>query len=359
MLKRRYGNRSDWKRILEREYTQKSLEKKEFTGLVTLLNLVRVAEPLWVDYGDKRICIVDDGYSWMQHFPVGKNYTLTTMFNAKDEIVQWYIDICNEIGMENNLPWWDDLFLDIIVLPGGEIIQQDENELEEALSKGDIDQKMFSLAWDEANSITSLLKEGKFELLHYSTIHKKQLEKHFYDEESKMRKVEVLPYSVQWKEQFEEEARMLNEIFGSHIIDIHHIGSTSIIGLKAKPIIDIMPVVRDISTIDTYNTTMIDLGYLPKGENGLPGRRYFQKGGDNRTHHVHIYELGNPEIERHLAFRDYLRVNPQSAQEYGELKEMLSKKFPYNIDAYINGKEELASEIERKAIQWKMHHHLN
>ncbi|CAI9387558.1 Dephospho-CoA kinase [Bacillus sp. T2.9-1] len=167
-----------------------------------------------------------------------------------------------------------------------------------------------------------------------------------------MRRVEVKPYNEQWLSMFEEEANKLLEIFGSEIIEIHHIGSTSVNGLMAKPIIDIMPIVRDINRIDEFNTAMVAIGYEPKGENGITRRRYFQKGGDNRTHHVHIYELGNPEIERHIAFRDYLRVHPYDAKKYGDLKDALSQRFPYNIESYIKGKEKLALEIERKALEW-------
>ncbi|MGE8077393.1 GrpB family protein [Peribacillus loiseleuriae] len=167
-----------------------------------------------------------------------------------------------------------------------------------------------------------------------------------------MRKVEVKPYNETWFSMFEEEANELHEIFGPEIIEIHHIGSTSVNGLQAKPIIDIMPVVRDINRIDEFNTAMYTIGYESKGENGIFGRRYFQKGGDNRTHHVHIYELDNPEIERHLAFRDYLRVHPDGAKKYGDLKEELSQRFPYEIESYIKGKDQLALEIERKAVAW-------
>lgn len=169
-----------------------------------------------------------------------------------------------------------------------------------------------------------------------------------------MRKVEVIAYSEDWKKKFEEEAKQLQAIFGPEIIAIHHIGSTSVQALYAKPIIDIMPVVRDITKINTYNHAMLAIGYEPKGENGLPGRRYFQKGGDNRTHHVHMYESGNPEIQRHLAFRDYLRVYHDDAKEYGDLKKALAKKFPYDVESYINGKDQLAMEIEQKAIRWYM-----
>lgn len=168
----------------------------------------------------------------------------------------------------------------------------------------------------------------------------------------KMRKVLVEEHSVEWKKKFEEEVILLQKVFSSEIQLIHHIGSTSINGLCAKPIIDIMPVVRDISKIDTFNNKMIAIGYEPKGENGLPSRRYFQKGGNERTHHVHMYEIGNPGIERHLAFRDYLRTHPNVKKKYGNLKEALAKQFPYDIESYINGKQHLASEIERDALKW-------
>lgn len=167
-----------------------------------------------------------------------------------------------------------------------------------------------------------------------------------------MRKVEVKPYNEQWLSIFEEEANILYKILDLEVIDIHHIGSTSVNGLKAKPIIDIMPVVKDINRIDKFNVSMMAIGYKPKGENGISNRRYFQKGGDNRTHHVHIYQLGSSEINRHLAFRDYLRAHPEVAKKYGDLKEYLSQRFPYDIESYIKGKELLSLEIERKAMVW-------
>jgi len=124
---------------------------------------------------------------------------------------------------------------------------------------------------------------------------------------------------------YEEEAIKLRRIFGEQLVAIHHIGSTSIPGLEAKPIIDIMPVVEDINSVDEHNESMREIGYEPKGENGIPERRYFQKGGDNRSHHVHIFQVGSPHVERHLAFRDYLRTHPIEAREYGDFKQKLRK----------------------------------
>ncbi|MBY0156370.1 GrpB family protein [Cytobacillus pseudoceanisediminis] len=164
--------------------------------------------------------------------------------------------------------------------------------------------------------------------------------------------VAVTPYNPDWPTLFKNEAALLKKIFKTEILDIHHIGSTSILGLAAKPVIDIMPIVNDIEKVDRLNAEMISLGYEPRGENGLPGRRYFQKGGNQRTHHVHIYEKGNPDITRHLAFRDYLRLNGEEAKQYGALKMELAKQYPFNIEAYIKGKEALVRKIEMKAIKW-------
>lgn len=167
-----------------------------------------------------------------------------------------------------------------------------------------------------------------------------------------MRKVEVSSYDEKWAVLFAEEADKLKLVFENEMVAIHHIGSTAVPGLKAKPIIDIMPVVKDISLVDKYNEEMKSIGYEPKGENGIPNRRYFQKGGDNRTHHVHIYQVGSPEIKRHLAFRDYLLQNSRVMKSYGELKERLAQQFPYDIESYINGKDSFVKKIELKALEW-------
>jgi len=172
-----------------------------------------------------------------------------------------------------------------------------------------------------------------------------------------MRRVEVTPYNEQWVRMYQEEAEKLCRIFGRQLVAIHHIGSTSVPGLDAKPIIDIMPVVHDISLVHEYNQLMRDIGYEPKGENGIPGRRYFQKGGDNRTHHVHVFQVGSPHIERHLAFRDYLRTHPNVAREYGDLKRKLAQEFLNHIESYIQGKESLVKAIEQRALEWHWENH--
>lgn len=169
--------------------------------------------------------------------------------------------------------------------------------------------------------------------------------------------VKVTAYNQNWVRQFEEEAERLKDIFGDEIVEIHHFGSTSVPGLKAKPIIDIMPIVKDIEKVDSFNQQMIAFGYEPLGEFGIKGRRFFRKGGDNRTHHIHMFQFNNrEEIDRHLAVRDYLRTHPEAARQYGDLKEQLAKQFPKDIEAYMDGKDEFVKALERKALDWYRTH---
>jgi GrpB-like predicted nucleotidyltransferase (UPF0157 family) len=99
---------------------------------------------------------------------------------------------------------------------------------------------------------------------------------------------------------------------------------------------------------------MMRLGYQPKGEFGIPGRRFFIKGNDSaRTHHVHVFQTGDPEVERHLGFRDYMIAHPQEAQAYHRLKEELAQKFPEDIESYIEGKDGFIKEMNRKAKAWR------
>lgn len=160
------------------------------------------------------------------------------------------------------------------------------------------------------------------------------------------------PYSVNWKSDFEIEAKRLQTIFGSELTEIHHIGSTSVYGLAAKPIIDMMPIVKDLTKVNAFDEKMMAIGYEAMGEFGIPGRRYFRKGANERTHHIHLFEKGSPHIKRHLAFRDFLREHPHFAKTYGDLKEDLVRKFPNDMEAYIAGKADFVRELEKKALEW-------
>ncbi|OIU68846.1 DUF402 domain-containing protein [Rossellomorea aquimaris] len=171
MLKRKSGDRSGWKRILKRRYAQTRLDTAEFRGYITLLETVKVAKPLTVPYGKEHLSIVDDGYMWLQQFPQDQHHAVTTVFDARGEVVQWYIDVTLRNGVEHGIPWMDDLFLDLVLLPSGDLIVLDAEELEDALSTGTIDQLQYELAWDEANRLKESISSGSFDLIKLSRDH--------------------------------------------------------------------------------------------------------------------------------------------------------------------------------------------
>ena len=168
------------------------------------------------------------------------------------------------------------------------------------------------------------------------------------------RRVGVVSYNPNWKDMCKEESEKIKNILNDIIVDIHHIGSTAIPGIKAKPVIDILVEVKDIGAVDQYNNKMEELGYEVMGEYGIPKRRFFRKGGNNRTHHIHIFQVGNEEIERHINFKEYLIAHPDKAREYSKLKEKLTNKYTYDVENYTNGKSDFIKEIDRKAkLRWK------
>ncbi|OBW62881.1 MAG: hypothetical protein A9183_00430 [Dehalococcoides mccartyi] len=168
-----------------------------------------------------------------------------------------------------------------------------------------------------------------------------------------VRRVTVEEYNPCWAEQYDAEAVRLQALLADNLLEIHHIGSTAVPGLSAKPIIDIMPVVKDISAIDRLQKTFERAGYLYLGEYGISGRRFLVRGTDKiRFAHVHIFGVSSSDIERHLAFRDYLRCHAAEAAEYSCIKKALALKFPEDIEAYINGKSGFVRDLETKALKW-------
>ncbi|MEX0271723.1 GrpB family protein [Leptolyngbyaceae cyanobacterium UHCC 1019] len=168
-------------------------------------------------------------------------------------------------------------------------------------------------------------------------------------------KVEVIPYDLRWQDAFVAEAKKISVALGETIAAIHHIGSTAIPNIYAKPIIDILVEVNDLAQVEARNAAMEALGYEVMGEFGIAGRRYFRKHNamGDRTHHVHIFEYGSPESDRHLAFRDYMIAHPEAAQHYSQLKRSLAAKFPNHRESYMDGKDSFIREKERQALKWR------
>ncbi|WP_162287815.1 DUF402 domain-containing protein [Indiicoccus explosivorum] len=176
MLEKKFGDRDGWERI-QRKETAKMVKEDDhgFSGHVTLLQALQVTEPLVFTYRGKDVKVLDDGYVWVQHFPDDKRFSLTTMFDDQGEVVQWYVDVCRQNATENGRPYMEDLFLDIIILPDGEVIQADTKDLEEALEKGVIGEDLYSTAWKELDRLYAAVENGEFELLKVAKAHYQEL----------------------------------------------------------------------------------------------------------------------------------------------------------------------------------------
>lgn len=164
----------------------------------------------------------------------------------------------------------------------------------------------------------------------------------------------VVPHDPAWKGMYRDEAGAIVAALGDGAIELHHIGSTSIPGILAKPIIDILGCVDDLSSLDAKNAVMEGLGYVPKGEFGIDGRRYFRKSdlSGRRSHHLHVFRRGSSHLERHLAFRDYLRAHPAKALEYSDLKARITGGDNVSWTAYMDAKDPFIARTEAEALAW-------
>ncbi|MBZ9689703.1 DUF402 domain-containing protein [Clostridium estertheticum] len=161
-MKRTFADRPNWTRIIEKRFKLTYLEEKEFKGHVSIIYIDKVREPLVLEAAGKNVFLANNGFIWMQHFPKDCNYALTTMFNEKHEVIQWYFDICNGNKINSlGIPYYDDLYLDVVLLPTGEILLLDEDELEQALKDDSIDKALYDLAYFEAKTLIYNIQENK------------------------------------------------------------------------------------------------------------------------------------------------------------------------------------------------------
>jgi GrpB-like predicted nucleotidyltransferase (UPF0157 family) len=172
-----------------------------------------------------------------------------------------------------------------------------------------------------------------------------------------VRPIIIVDYDPCWPAMFEKERARLQSSIGDWMNAIEHIGSTSVPGLAAKPVIDILVGVRALGDADTHCIApIVNLGYeyVPEFENVMPYRRFFRRSATDglRSHQIHLVEKDTDFWHRHLLFRDYLRTHPARAQEYAALKRHLAPQFT-DVNDYADAKTDFIRATEGLAAKWR------
>jgi GrpB-like predicted nucleotidyltransferase (UPF0157 family) len=166
-------------------------------------------------------------------------------------------------------------------------------------------------------------------------------------------KVTLAPHDPAWVIMARDESARIATTVGDNLIAIHHIGSTSIPGIAAKPTVDLMPIVQNLEQLGAIRPAIEALGYIWRGEFGIEGRRYCPLERDGRRiFHVHFYRHDNPQIATQLAFRDYLRARPDEALAYEAIKREAAAAHPGDSLAYNGHKSAWIRACQERAKAW-------
>jgi GrpB-like predicted nucleotidyltransferase (UPF0157 family) len=162
--------------------------------------------------------------------------------------------------------------------------------------------------------------------------------------------VVVVDYDSDWAQRFEFFRARITVALGGLATTIEHVGSTAVVGLAAKPIIDMDVLLVSADVLPEAIERLANLGYTHQGDLGIPEREAFLTPADDFPHHLYVCPPYSREFERHLAFRDYLRSHSKEAKAYGDLKHALALRFAHDRAAYIAGKEAFVRELLGRAI---------
>lgn len=164
----------------------------------------------------------------------------------------------------------------------------------------------------------------------------------------------LAPSDPVWALRAEAEGRRLAAAFGEDLVAVEHIGSTAIPGIVAKPILDLLPVVRTLAAADRAREAVEALGYRWQGEYGIPGRRFCTLDDrGRRIVHAHVFAEGDPQVARHLAFRDYLRAHPDESRAYEQEKLRARARHPHDRAAYADDKGPWIRACDERAARWR------
>lgn len=172
---------------------------------------------------------------------------------------------------------------------------------------------------------------------------------------NKTRDIKIVPYDPRWPVVFAGLGRVLKRTLDSLAVSVEHVGSTSVPGLPAKPIIDVDVAIESEGLLPNVAARLATLGYVHEGDKGIPGREAFGREGQDvprdgsgrawPAHHLYVCAQDSRELGRHLAFRDFLRSHSSEAAAYASLKRQLAERFPHDIDSYSRGKNEFVEAI--------------
>lgn len=163
-------------------------------------------------------------------------------------------------------------------------------------------------------------------------------------------KVVVLPYDIKWKNEFQKIKLHLEEALGDTILRIEHVGSTSVEGLSAKPIIDIDVVIESYDKFKKVKSILENLGYYHEGDLGIKDREAFayEEKPEFMLHHLYVCPQNSEELKRHTTFRDYLKIHKEDRESYSEVKLQAAKMYPTDIDSYLEFKSSCITEIYKR-----------
>jgi GrpB-like predicted nucleotidyltransferase (UPF0157 family) len=163
--------------------------------------------------------------------------------------------------------------------------------------------------------------------------------------------VVVVPYDPDWPDAFASIRSSLTDALGESAVAIEHVGSTSVPGLAAKPVIDIDIVIAHEAGLPLVTSKLATIGYRYEGERGVAGRHAFRPPDGLPKHHLYVCAVGNSELERHLAFRDHLRANRSDALAYANLKRELADRFGTDREGYSQAKTTFVEGVLRKVAK--------
>ena len=159
-------------------------------------------------------------------------------------------------------------------------------------------------------------------------------------------KVQLETYNTEWRQMYLDEEKKLKELLGDNVLEIVHVGSTSIVGLSAKPIIDIMITVNNLEDVLNFKHLFTtELGYDFRDDGGIKGEYLVRKGKEEaRTHFIHIISKDNIRYDEFTMFKAYLNKHPERVKAYQELKEALADKYSNDRKSYTSMKKSFIDE---------------